>query len=161
MSPAWSAIISLLTLVLLANGLPAIIGLVLGPGRPIDAGRAGPGGQPLLGASKTWRGLVAALVLTPLAGVALGVDWHLGLLIAAGAMVGDLCASFVKRRLGASSGTSMPLLDTVPESLLPGLLVRESFGLGWAELVLLVCAFGLIDLVLTPIARWVAGRFHQ
>jgi CDP-2,3-bis-(O-geranylgeranyl)-sn-glycerol synthase len=157
-SPAWSAIITLLTLVLLANGLPAIIGLALRPGRPIDAGRAGPDGRPLLGVSKTWRGLAAALAITPLAGVALGVDWRLGLMIAVGAMIGDLCASFLKRRLGARSGTSMPLLDTVPESLLPALLVRESFGLGWAELVLLVCAFGLIDLVLTPIARWVAGR---
>jgi CDP-2,3-bis-(O-geranylgeranyl)-sn-glycerol synthase len=160
-SSTWPAILTLLILVLLANGLPAIIGLALGPGRPIDAGRQGPDGQPLLGTSKTWRGLAAALLVTPLVGMALGVDWQLGLMIAAGAMIGDLGASFIKRRLRADSGTSMPLLDTVPESLIPGLLVIEAFALGWAELLLLVCAFGFIDLLLTPLGHWAAARLRR
>ena len=161
MSPHWPELIALLILVLLANAAPAILGLALGPAAPVDGGRQAPDGRPLLGPSKTWRGLAAALILTPLAAMVLGLPWQLGLLVALGAMTGDLLASFTKRRLGARSSTSMPFLDTIPESLIPGLLVRETLGLGWVDLVLLVCAFGVMDLLLTPLGRWAAGRLKR
>ena len=108
-------------------------------------------GRPFLGPSKTWRGLAASLAVTPLAALALGLDWHLGLVVALGAMAGDLLASFAKRRLGLGSSASAPVLDQLPESLIPGLVVSGTLGLGWLDLGLVVGAFTALDLALTPV----------
>ena len=99
MLPHWSSLLTLLGLILLANGVPALLGLLMGAATALDGGRTLADGRPLLGRSKTWRGLVAALVGTTLGGLALGLHWTLGLKVAAGAMLGDLAASFLKRRL--------------------------------------------------------------
>jgi CDP-2,3-bis-(O-geranylgeranyl)-sn-glycerol synthase len=148
----------LLALVVLANALPALLGLLLGPARPLDGGRYLPlDGRPLLGSSKTWRGLVASLVGTSMGAWILELPWTLGLEVAAGAMVGDLAASFVKRRLGRPPSTSVPLLDQVPESLLPALAVKAQLALGWLDLWVLVLAFIAIDIVLTQAGRWASG----
>ena len=155
MSIHWSHVLSLLILVLVANGAPVLLAILWGgPGRPLDGGRRLGDGRPLLGPSKTWRGLLASLGTTPLAAWILGYDWPLGLAAALGAMTGDLLASFAKRRLGLASGASVPVLDQVPEALLPILLVGG--GLSWPDMALVVLGFTLLDLILTPLA--VAGR---
>jgi CDP-diglyceride synthetase len=151
--PHWFLILATLALILLANGLPALLGLLLGPGRPLDGGLRLGDGRPLLGPTKTQRGVLAALVATPVGAVVLGLPWHLGLLVALGAMLGDLLASFTKRRLGLPPSTTVPLLDTVPESLIPVLLVMGHLGLGWLDLALLILVFGVLDLVLTPLGH--------
>jgi CDP-archaeol synthase len=151
--PHWFLILSTLALILLANGLPALLGLLLGPGRPLDGGIRLADGRPLLGRTKTVRGVLAALLLTPLGAAALGLPWHIGLLVALGAMAGDLIASFTKRRLGYPSSAKAPLLDTVPESLIPVLLVMQGLGLDWLDLMLLILAFAALDLVLTPLGQ--------
>jgi CDP-2,3-bis-(O-geranylgeranyl)-sn-glycerol synthase len=151
--PHWFLILSTLALILLANGLPALLGLLLGPGRPLDGGRRLQDGRPLFGPTKTVRGVLAALAATPLAAVALGLPWRVGLLIALGAMLGDLLASFVKRRLGFPSSAKASLLDTVPESLIPVLLIMGHLGLDWLDLALLTLAFAVLDLVLTPLGH--------
>jgi CDP-2,3-bis-(O-geranylgeranyl)-sn-glycerol synthase len=156
--PHWSVLLSLLVLILLANGLPALLGLLLGRARPLDGGRTWSDGRPVLGQSKTWRGLFASLLATPLAGLALGIPWYLGLWVALGAMFGDLVASFIKRRLGLRSGESAPVLDQLPESLIPVLLLMGPLGLGWADAGVLVLSFAALDLILTPLARGVLGR---
>ncbi|MGE5154754.1 MAG: CDP-archaeol synthase [Bdellovibrio bacteriovorus] len=153
MHPHWFLILSTLALILLANGLPALLGLLLGPGRPLDGGLRLGDGRPLLGPTKTRRGVVAALVATPLTAIALGLPWYLGLLVALGAMLGDLLASFTKRRLGLAPSATAPILDTVPESLIPVLLVMRHLGLGWLDLALLILAFAVLDLVLTPLGH--------
>lgn len=153
MHPHWFLILATLALILLANGLPALLGLLLGPGRPLDGGRVLGDGRPLFGPTKTVRGILAALVVAPIAATALGLGWHIGLLVAVGAMLGDLLASFTKRRLGLPSSTTVPLLDTVPESLIPVLLVMEHLGLDWLDLALLILAFAVLDLVLTPLGH--------
>jgi CDP-2,3-bis-(O-geranylgeranyl)-sn-glycerol synthase len=107
----------------------------------------------MFGPTKTVRGILAALVVAPIAATALGLAWHIGLLVAVGAMLGDLLASFTKRRLGLPSSTTVPLLDTVPESLIPVLLVMEHLGLDWLDLALLILAFAVLDLVLTPLGH--------
>jgi CDP-2,3-bis-(O-geranylgeranyl)-sn-glycerol synthase len=73
-------------------------------------------------------------------------------------MLGDLGASFVKRRLGRPSSASVPLLDQVPESLLPGVLTRTELGLDWGDLGVTVLVFVLLDLLLTPLGRRLLGR---
>jgi CDP-2,3-bis-(O-geranylgeranyl)-sn-glycerol synthase len=153
MSLQWSSLLSLLGLILLANGLPALLGLLMGAAKALDAGRTLADGRPLLGPSKTWRGLVAALVGTTLGGLALGLHWTLGLGVAVGAMVGDLVASFIKRRLGYPASASVPLLDQIPEALLPALLVKAELALAWSEVALVTLAFVVADLGLTPLGR--------
>jgi CDP-2,3-bis-(O-geranylgeranyl)-sn-glycerol synthase len=59
-------------------------------------------GQPLLGRSKTIRGLVLSLVITAALAPVVGLPWIAGLLIADSAMAGDLLISFLKRRLAYS-----------------------------------------------------------
>lgn len=158
MHPHWFLIVSTLGLILLANGLPALLGLLLGPGRPLDGGLRLRDGLPLLGGTKTIRGVLASLLVTPVAAAALGLPWSIGLLVALGAMLGDLLASFTKRRLGYPSSTTAPLLDTVPESLIPVLLVMGRLGLDWLDLALLILAFGVLDLVLTPLGQRLFAR---
>lgn len=153
MHPHWFLILATLALILLANGLPALLGLLLGRGRPLDGGHRLGDGRPLFGPAKTVRGVLAALVATPLAAAALGLAWQVGLLVALGAMLGDLLASFTKRRLGLPSSAKVPLLDTVPESLFPVLLVMGQLRLGWLDLALLILVFGVLDLVLTPLGH--------
>jgi len=107
----------------------------------------------MFGRSKTVRGVLAALVATPLAAVVLGLHWYIGLLVALGSMLGDLLASFSKRRLGYPPSARAPLLDTIPESLIPGLLVMGALGLDWLDLALLILAFALLHLALTPLRQ--------
>lgn len=87
-------------------------------------------GNELFGAGKTWKGLILAVGMGTLGGIvqiylrpwlnlaALGEGFLLPELplvavfsIAVGAMLGDLLASFLKRRVGLKRGESAPLLD--------------------------------------------------
>ncbi|APX96721.1 CDP-2,3-bis-(O-geranylgeranyl)-sn-glycerol synthase [Natronorubrum daqingense] len=106
--------------------VPNNIAVLAGGGRPIDGGRT-MGGSRLLGDGKTWRGTAAGTTAgLALAGVltlaaddvsgALGVDVPEFTLLAAlglagGAMLGDILASFLKRRSGRERGAMFPGLD--------------------------------------------------
>jgi CDP-2,3-bis-(O-geranylgeranyl)-sn-glycerol synthase len=106
--------------------VPNNVAVLAGGGRPIDGGRT-LGGRRLLGDGKTWRGTavgtlagtVLALLLNavhdPVAGT-LGValphfPLRVGLALAFGAMLGDIGASFLKRRTGRERGAAVPGLD--------------------------------------------------
>lgn len=106
--------------------VPNNVAVLAGGGRPIDAGRS-MGGRRLLGDGKTWRGTifgtaagtilaVALDAIAPAAKTAVGVDLVgfpvlAGFTLALGAMLGDITASFLKRRLGRQRGASVPGLD--------------------------------------------------
>ena len=70
----------LLLLLLIANGSPIVVRELLGRGfdRPLDGGKVLADGHRLLGPSKTWRGLVAAVLVTTLFALALGWPWEIG-----------------------------------------------------------------------------------
>jgi CDP-2,3-bis-(O-geranylgeranyl)-sn-glycerol synthase len=104
-----------------------------------------------LGATKTWRGLLAALLVTTGGALLLGVPAAVGALIGLLAMAGDLLSSFIKRRLGRPSSSMMLGLDQVPEALLPLLAVREAFALDAPAIVVTVIAFLLLDLLLSQL----------
>ena len=89
-----------------ANATP----VVLGGGAPIDGGKLFTDGRPIFGAGKTIRGFVAGLVAGSIVGVLQGAA-TLGLLLALGALVGDLLGSFTKRRLNIPRGGAAPVLD--------------------------------------------------
>ena len=145
--------LQLLLLLITANGIPILARKWLGSrwDGAIDGGRQAWDGRPWLGASKTWRGLLAALCLTPPLSLLLGLGAMTGLLIAIGAMAGDLLSSFLKRRLGIEPSGRALLLDQVPEALLPLLLVASRLQLGLADILFLVLVFILLELVLSRI----------
>ena len=125
------ALAQLLILLSLANASPVIAKLFLGKtyARPIDGNTQFIDGRPLFGPSKTIRGLVVALLLTALAAPLIGLQFKIGLLVAAAAMAGDLLSSFLKRRFGFAPSSRATGLDQIPEALFPLLACRSAFSL--------------------------------
>lgn len=151
----------LLGLLFVANGVPLLLRLLLGPrlSAPLDAGLTLPDGHPLFGHAKTLRGLVASLGATALAAWLAGLAPLMGAGIAAAAMGGDLCTSFIKRRLRLRPSHDMPGLDQIPESLLPALLYRDALDLSWPALVAVLAIFLVADLLATvALHRLFPGR---
>lgn len=145
--------LELLILVGVANGA-ALFGHTVFRKRlafPVDAGLMLPDGRPLFGPSKTVRGVVLALAITPLAAWALGFDPSTGLLIGAFAMLGDLTSSFLKRRLALPTSSQALGLDQIPESLFPLLAVRARYGLSTIEIGLMVIAFVVLELLISRV----------
>ena len=68
-------------------------------------------------------------------------------------MTGDLCSSFIKRRLGIASSRSVPLLDQLPETVLPLWTLQTVLGADVNEMVLAVALFTVIDLLLSRLIR--------
>lgn len=120
--------------------------------RPIDGGWRLPDGRPLLGASKTWRGLVIGVALAAIVGAGLGFGPVFGALFGAASLAGDLLSSFLKRRLGIASSGRATGLDQIPEALLPLLYARAALDLGPADLALLTIGFLVGSLVLSRLA---------
>jgi CDP-2,3-bis-(O-geranylgeranyl)-sn-glycerol synthase len=148
---ALAGVALLLFLLLVANGTPVLLKRFLGDrgARPIDGGRRFRDGRPLLGRSKTWRGLVGAIVATSIVAWAIGSGAWLGALVAVTAHLGDMASSFSKRRLGiASSGQALGI-DQIPESLLPALAAAWPLGLGVVEIALVVVLFFVGELALS------------
>lgn len=143
--------VELLLLLITANGAPVLLHKLCGryAARPIDDGRCVRDGRRWLGDAKTWRGLFAALLLTPLVAALMGLPVSAGALIALLAMVGDLLSSFIKRRLDIPSSGMALGLDQIPESLLPLLAVRERFTLDPIDVLQLCVAFIAVELVLS------------
>jgi hypothetical protein len=135
--------VKLLLVIMVANGVPVLLhwGLRDKLACPVDFGYILANGQPLLGSSKTWRGILGAILITPGASLLLGLGIQTGLIIAALAMLGDLAASFTKRRLGIPPSGIAPGLDQIPESLLPLWGLQPALGLGWQQILLIVMAF--------------------
>lgn len=150
---AVAPVVVLLVLLLVANGTPVVVKKVLGSrrARPIDGGRKFRDGRPLLGPSKTWRGLTIAVVATTLAGWALGVGLVLGAVVGIAAHLGDLASSFTKRRLGIRTSGQAVGLDQLPESVLPTLLVAWPLGFGVAEIVAVALVFLIGELALSRV----------
>jgi len=146
--------------------VPNNVAVLAGGGRPIDAGRTW-GGRRLLGDGKTWRGTAAgtlagtalALALDAAApGVtdALGVDLPgfplaVAVALAFGAMLGDVLASFLKRRTGRERGVPFPLVDQL-DFVVVALALAALAGPGWFDETLLDPPTVLLAvLVLTPV----------
>jgi CDP-2,3-bis-(O-geranylgeranyl)-sn-glycerol synthase len=117
---------------------------------PLDGGWHFLDGRPLLGSSKTFRGLVAAVAGTALTAVLLGLSPGLGAKLGALAMVGDALSSFVKRRLGIAPSGRATGIDQIPEALLPLLVLRDALGLSWLQIAVITLVFFALEI---PLAR--------
>ena len=152
----------LLLLLLVANGAPLIAYDLLKQrwAYPVDGRLRLPDGRRLLGDSCTWRGWLAAAAATCVAAMVLGLSAATGLLIGMLAMAGDAFSSFVKRRLGRSSGKMAPGLDQIPEALLPLLGVSGQLDLQPLQIALLVAGFIALELLLSRILYHFRLRKH-
>ena len=69
----------------------------------------------------------------------LGYAPGFGLVFGALAMSGDLVSSFIKRRRGLRPGARCPVLDQVPEALLPAIYALFSLQIpGWGAIILAI-----------------------
>ncbi|HKZ73291.1 MAG TPA: CDP-archaeol synthase [Steroidobacteraceae bacterium] len=138
-----------LTLLIAANSAPLAVGLVLGDrwAAPVDRGMVLPDGARLFGGHKTWRGLASGVIAGALVGAVLPVGSAYGALFGLLALTGDLAASCAKRRLRLRPGTDVPLLDQLPEALLPMLLLRDALGMGATAIAASAAAFTVLDMI--------------
>jgi CDP-2,3-bis-(O-geranylgeranyl)-sn-glycerol synthase len=96
-----------------ANAAPVIAG----GGQPMDFGKNFLDGKRIFGKNKTFRGFFFGLAV----GIAVGmVEWMLfdypflfSVLSPLGALLGDLTAAFLKRRLGIAPGDLFPIVDQI------------------------------------------------
>jgi hypothetical protein len=144
-------ILRALILLTLANGAPVVAKKVFGRrlALPLDGGLRFLDGRPLFGPSKTVRGIAVAVLAAAAGAPLMGLDPGVGALVAAAAMAGDLCSSFVKRRLAYVSSSRAVGLDQLPESLLPLLLCREALSLAPADIALAAAVFFIGEIVLS------------
>jgi CDP-2,3-bis-(O-geranylgeranyl)-sn-glycerol synthase len=107
----------------LANAAPVLLGGLY----PIDGGMLAPDGRPWLGRSKTWLGILGGMAAGMLSALLLAhllrssdLDlfgsqgaWYAawGFALSAGALIGDLAGSLLKRRLGYGAGKPTFLFD--------------------------------------------------
>ena len=146
-------IIQGLTLISAANGAPVLVAWALRarPARPIDGGIVLRDGHPLLGRSKTWRGIASAIVLATFVSVLIGLPWRLGVLAAASAMAGDGLSSFFKRRFGLEPSSMTLGLDQIPESLFPALACAAYLPLSPIDVFVVVLIFSVGGLAASQI----------
>jgi CDP-2,3-bis-(O-geranylgeranyl)-sn-glycerol synthase len=167
----WSAIISIDSfLIALAAAfwimLPAYIpnsaAALFGGGKPIDGGRTSADGRRIFGDGKTWRGFILGVAT----GVVVGViqiwirdvtGWTFlpaltllaVLLLATGALLGDLVKSYFKRRLGKERGEPWIIADQY--DLVAGAFTLVLiFDYPWLASVMTLPIF-LIIIIITPI----------
>lgn len=144
--------------------LPNNVAVLAGGGRPIDGGRTLNGSR-ILGDGKTWRGAVAG----SLAGIGVGVVLNrlaptvtdsIGVTVptfpvvaivglAVGAILGDIGASFVKRRIGRERGAAVPGLDQL-DFVVGALVVTTVVAREWVQTVFTLEVL-LAVVVLTPV----------
>ena len=142
------------------NGAPILLTKLLDQifSYPIDCNLIFSDGRPILGASKTFRGLIAALLVSILIGNIFAIPPHISLLFGALSMMGDMTSSFIKRRFGQVSSSMALGLDQIPESLFPLLGCKDLLGLSIEQIVVIVLAFCLIDIILSRLLFWLHIR---
>lgn len=148
--------------------LPAYIpnnaAVLFGGGRPIDGGRTW-GDRRILGDGKTWRGAAAGITAGALLAVllnfvvsdlstAIGLelpsfDWQAIIALPFGAILGDIGASFLKRRTGRERGAPFPGVDQL-DFVVGALILTAIVAHGWFASVFTFPVIVAV-LVITPI----------
>jgi hypothetical protein len=149
-----------LLLIIIANGAPILTRFFLGERLtlPVDCHHNFFDGRRLFGDSKTWIGLISIPVFSTFGAWLLGQEPEIGVLVGIGVMCGDLCSSFIKRRLGMKPSSMALGIDQVPESLFPLLLLRKSMDFDALEIVLAVVSFIVLELLVSRLLYWLHIR---
>ena len=120
------------------------IAVLTGGKYPIDQGKLHSDGNRLLGDGKTWSGLIGGTIGGMLVGYGLivfiheyimeSLDISILFLLSFGALLGDMTASFYKRRQNLQRGDKFPLLDMydfIFMSLLLCFIFEREWLLSW------------------------------
>lgn len=136
-------ILQLLVLLTVANSAPVVIKSIFGgtAAWPLDFDCQLRDGEPLLGKSKTIRGVAGAILCAAASAPLIGLNWRIGALTASGAMAGDLTSSFIKRRLGMRASSMARGLDQIPEALFGVLAARAAIPVGVADIIIVTLVF--------------------
>ncbi len=126
------------------------------PPAPLDCGLSGWDGQRLLGSHKSWRGFIAGVAASGLTGGLSGLGWGVAAGFGALSLLGDAFSSAIKRRLRHPPGADVPLLDQLPEALLPILLLWSRLAITWLQAAGVIGLFVTLDLLFTR--HWRAAR---
>lgn len=138
--------------------LPAYISnssaVILGGKFPVDFRRDFLDGKRVLGDGKTYSGLIGGTLAGFTAGMLLNIfslRFPVSVLfgLSFGAMVGDMVASFIKRRLGLERGETLPLVDQL-DFLGGAWMVTLGVGYEWF-CVNFTVPIMITALVITPI----------
>ncbi len=142
------------------NGAPILLTKFAGKrfDYPIDCNQLFIDGRPILGLSKTFRGLASALIMSILIGSMFAIPMLTSLLFGALAMAGDMTSSFIKRRMGLTSSAMALGLDQIPESLFPLLGCKGLLGISAGQIFSIVLAFLCVELILSRILFWLKIR---
>ncbi len=150
--------------------LPNNCAVIFGGGTPLDFGRTYSDGRRVLGDGKTFRGTIGGIACGILAGLLLNqIAPLLGLPtfgegigqipvlvgLSAGSLLGDIVASFFKRRLGLKRGAPLFIIDQLDfvfgSWILTYLLAPVWFAENFTPTILLVV------LIITPILHRVTN----
>lgn len=149
-----------LLLVVAANATPVALARVLGErgNAPLDLGLVLRDGRRLLGNHKTWRGLVGGTLAAAAVGRLVGLSSTEGACFGALALLGDAGSSAVKRRLNLPSGTEVPGVDQLPETLIPLTVFARRLGLDFGSVALITSVFVVLDILTARIRHLDRGR---
>lgn len=138
-----------------ANAIPWIMGQLLGQrwSAPVDGGLRAWDGERLLGAHKTWRGLVSGTVMTGLAAQGFGLSFSLGAAFGAFSLLGDLISSFIKRRLRLAPGAELLGVDQLLEALLPLAVFAPALRLQTRDVLAVAIGFTMFDVLATRVRQ--------
>ncbi len=144
-------ILQLLVLLIIANGTPIIVKNIFGKrfAFPVDGGINFFDKKPLLGNSKTVRGIISSLIVTPVGAVLVGLEWYIGIVVSGMSMLGDLFSSFIKRRFNMPPSSMALGIDQIPEALFPLLACQLLLPLTTASIVFIVILFFITELLLS------------
>ncbi len=152
--------VRLLLILSIANLAPIVAFRLSGrlPGVRLDGGLEFFDHRPLLGPSKTVRGVVAAVGAATIAAPLLGFSPSLGAVVGSFSMLGDALSSFCKRRLGIPSSEKATGLDQIPEALLPLLVVADALLLSTLQIALVTLAFFALENPISRLLFWLGIR---
>jgi CDP-2,3-bis-(O-geranylgeranyl)-sn-glycerol synthase len=112
---------------------------------PVDGGAVLADHERVLGDHKTWGGLIAGAVACGAVTQLLQRTFLLGAAFGILSLAGDCGSSFIKRRLRLRPGMEVPLLDQLPEALVPLVSLARQLGLHPAQCLIVALEFSLLD----------------
>ncbi|MBI2578665.1 MAG: CDP-2,3-bis-(O-geranylgeranyl)-sn-glycerol synthase [Candidatus Aenigmarchaeota archaeon] len=131
--------------------------------RPLDFGRR-LGKNRLLGDGKTWEGTFGGIAIGTLFGLAqiyaqdylpanlnlVKLNLTLVLLLSAGALIGDVGGSFIKRRFGIPRGQHFPLFDQLTFLIAALIISSPAYR---PEISMIILLF-----IMTPVVHWATNN---
>jgi hypothetical protein len=152
MTMSWQSLYALVLLIA-ANSTPWVVGKLSG-GRAawsMDAGKVAWDGERWLGSHKTWRGFMAGVVASAMVSELWTGNVGTGAGFGALSLLGDALSSCLKRRFHRDPGAEVPIIDQLPECVLPLLVYAPQFGLTLYDVLGITLAFSIAGIALTRI----------